>query len=385
MGLIKVALDASRVRSGGGIAHLIGILSIADPTEFGIAEIHVWSHSRLLALLPDHKWLVKHHHVALERSLVHQVWWQMMQLSRAVKLASCQILFSADASTFCRFKPMIVLNQNMLAYDEGVLPLFGWSRVRVQQTLMYVVQRSAFRFAEGSIFLTNHAAKQVQRRVGRLQKTACIAHGVADIFKQTSTRRMWPTSGERAIRCLYVSPVFEYKHQAEVVQAVKILRDQGVNLSLTLVGGGGQRALNLLDKLLAEVDPGSSFVQLLDFLPNDEVAGLIAEADLYIFASSCETFGIALLEAMAVGLPIACSNRSSLPETLRDGGEYFDPRDPLSIVRAIDRLVTDPGRRDQLAFRAKELAQQYSWARSAQETWTFVVQTYHGMPAKAAV
>jgi glycosyltransferase involved in cell wall biosynthesis len=182
---------------------------------------------------------------------------------------------------------------------------------------------------------------------------------------------------------LYVSPILEYKHQTEVVQAIKALRDQGVNIELTLAGGGGQRAIKILSKLLAELDPQRSFVKVLDFIPNAEIAGLIAESDLFVFASSCETFGIALLEAMTIGIPIACSNRSSLPDTLKDGGEYFDPQEPTSIAQAIDRLIKDPAKRAQRAARAKVLATQYSWARCAQETWQFIVQTYRDQSLKA--
>ncbi len=373
---IKVAVDASRVRSGGGVAHLIGILSIEDPKEFGIEQIHVWAYQKLLDLLPDRAWLIKHHAAALEKSLLHQSWWQGRRLSHEIKHAGCNILFSADASTFCRFKPMVVLNQNMLAYDQGVLALFGWGKDRFQQTLMYFVQRQAFRFATAAIFLTQHAATQVQRRVGLLQHAACIPHGVAVVFKDIPLRSNWPTANDRPIRCLYVSPVFEYKHQTQVVLAIKALRDQGLNIELSLVGGGGKRALKILHQLLNRVDSDRQFVKVSAFVPNEMVAALIAEADLFVFASSCETFGIALLEAMAVGIPIACSSRSSLPETLKDAGEYFDPYDSQSIGLAIRQLTDDPSRRTQLAKRAKELAASYSWSRCARETWQFVMQTY---------
>ncbi len=382
MRLIKVAVDASRVRSGGGVAHLLGILSIADPKEFDIEEIHVWAYKKLLDLLPDHEWLIKHHPAELEKSLLHQSWWQGMRLSHEIKQAGCDILFSADASTFCRFKPMVVLNQNMLAYDQGVMGLFGWGKDRFQQTLMYFVQKKAFRFATAAIFLTQHAAKQVQRRVGALNRTVCISHGVAEVFKQTSAQATWPTPRERPIRCLYVSPVFEYKHQNEVVLAVKTLRDQGLDIELTLAGGGGQRALKILNQLLAQVDPHHKFVKLIEFIPNSNVADLIAEADLFVFASSCETFGIALLEAMTIGVPIACSNRSSLPETLQDGGEYFDPQDPESIAEAINSLVRNPERRLRIANRAMTLAQNYSWRRCAQETWSFIALTHSTTSAR---
>ena len=376
MKLIKVGVDASRVKSGGGVEHLLGILDIADPAEFGIGEIHVWAYKKLLDALPKKDWLIKHHPKALERSLLHQSWWQAVSLSKELEAAGCHLLFSAEASTFCRFKPMIVLNQNMLAYEDGVLALFGLGRDRIQQTLMYFVQRQAFRFATASIFLTQYAAEQVQRRVGKLRKTTCIPHGVAEIFKTTSPQTAWPNEFERAVRCLYVSPVLEYKHQSEVVRAVKALRDQGLNIELTLTGGGGRRALKILNGLLEQVDPNRCFVKVMRFIPNHDVARLVADADIFVFASSCETFGIALLEAMTIGVPIACSNRSSLPETLRDAGEYFDPQDPKSIARAIYKLVKNPTHRIEIAMRARVLAANYSWSRSARETWTFVAEVY---------
>jgi glycosyltransferase involved in cell wall biosynthesis len=382
MSFIKVAVDASRVRSGGGVAHLIGIMNINDPREFGINEIHVWAYKKLLDALPDYEWLIKHHSPVLERSLLHQLWWQAVHLSREIKQAGCDVLFSTDASTFCRFRPLIVLNQNMLAYDQGVLALFGWGKDRIQQSLMYFVQRQAFRFAAGTIFLTRHAAAQVQRRVGNLTRTARIPHGVSDLFKHTAANTIWPEPNERPLRCLYVSPISEYKNQNEVVLAVKAIRDKGINIELTLAGGGEGRALKRLIRLLAVEDPSGSFVRITEFISNDQIASMIAEADLFVFASSCETFGISLLEAMAVGVPIACSNRSSLPETLQDGGEYFDPKDPKSIEAAIRRLIDDPVRRAKIGGRAKDLAAQYSWPRCASETWKFIVQTHQELSLK---
>jgi glycosyltransferase involved in cell wall biosynthesis len=86
---------------------------------------------------------------------------------------------------------------------------------------------------------------------------------------------------------------------------------------------------------------------------------------------------------MTIGIPIVCSNRSSLPETLQDGGEYFDPQDHQSIAQAIHRLINEPVRRVEIASRAKTLAAQYSWSRCADETWAFIAQTYRELPLKA--
>ena len=110
--------------------------------------------------------------------------------------------------------------------------------------------------------------------------------------------------------------------------------------------------------------------------PQQELPNHLAQADLFIFASGCENMPNTLVEAMAVGLPIACSNRGPMPEVLADGGVYFDPEDADSIAEAIEQIVQSPALRLAIAQRAKVLSQQYNWKRCADETWAFVAETY---------
>ncbi len=376
MAELKVAIDASRVRSGGGIAHLLGILDIDRVDCYGIKEVHVWAYRELLDAIADRPWLVKHHPSVTEQSVLRQLYWQATALAGEIKSAGCQLLFSVDATTLCRFKPMVVLSQNMLPYEEGVMAQYGFSKNWLHQRILLEVQKRAFRFAEAVIFLTRHAATRIQLYSGALPNITCIAHGVGAVFKETIPQAQWPAQHERPVRCVYVSPLWEYKHQWVVVRAIRMLRDRGYDLTLTLTGGGNQRGQKMLADQLAVSDPEHRFVEVLEFVPHQDIPQLIAQADLYVFASGCETFGISLLEAMAIGMPIACSNKSSLPETLRDGGEYFDPQDDSSIADAIEKLLTQPHLRATLAARAKQLSQPYSWPKCADQTWAYIAQTY---------
>lgn len=376
MGAINVAVDASRVRSGGGIAHLVGIFDVENIDVYGISKIHLWAYQKLLDAVPDKPWLIKHHPAATEKSIAHQLYWQYTTLSDEVSAQNCQILFTAEASTVCRFKPMVVLSQNLLPFEKGILPLFGLSMNRLRQELIREVQKRAFINSDGNIFLTQYAANCVQGITGKLPQTQIIAHGVGDVFRKTSSTRMWPDHPNQPIRCLYISPVFEYKHQWVVVRAIKQLRDQGHDLHLTLVGGGGSRAKAMLTRQISISDPNKEFVEVLDFLPHGNIPAYLADTDLFIFASSCETFGITLLEAMAIGLPIACSDQSSLPEVLQDGGVYFDPTDDSSIARAVESLIVNPTLRKTKATKAKKLSEPYSWPTCADKTWKYLVQTY---------
>ena len=84
-------------------------------------------------------------------------------------------------------------------------------------------------------------------------------------------------------------------------------------------------------------------------------------------------------------MPIACSNRSSLPETLQDGGVYFDPQDDRSIAEAIEALIADASLRQHLAARAKQLAEPYSWQKCAAQTWDYIAHIYQDRSKRAEI
>jgi glycosyltransferase involved in cell wall biosynthesis len=374
--MIVLGIDASRNRSGGAKAHLIGILSEYDPTKCNIKEIHVWSYRSLLDQLPDYPWLIKHNPIALEQSLTQQLWWQATRLSKEVKSTGCNILFATDASTLCRYEPMVVLSQDMLSYEPGVMRYFGYGLARLRLLAILVLQNQAFRRAASVIFLTRYAGKVIQHSCGLLPAVAYIPQGVDEVFKQTQVLCSWPISGERPIRCIYVSNTEMYKHQWVVVKAIALLRDCGYDLTLKLVGGGSGPAQQLLQAAISVFDDDRNFVEQLVFLPHAQLPALLADADLFIFASSCENMPVTLVEAMAVGLPIACSNRGPMPEVLADGGVYFDPEDAHSIAAAVKHIIQSPDLRLAVAQQSRAHSRQYNWSRCADETFTFIADTY---------
>jgi glycosyltransferase involved in cell wall biosynthesis len=75
---------------------------------------------------------------------------------------------------------------------------------------------------------------------------------------------------------------------------------------------------------------------------------------------------------MSAGLPIACSNQSSMNEILANGGLYFDPTDVSSIANAIEKFLVSPVLREEKQREAQALAKQYLWSISAQKTMAFL-------------
>lgn len=371
-----VGIDASRIRSGGGVAHLVGILGEGDPALRGIRQVHLWSHKALLDAVPDAPWLRKHHPPQLERSLASQVWWQLRTLPQAARRTGCDVLFTADASTVCGFRPSVVLSQDMQSYEPGLMRHYRLSPKRLRLILIGHLQSRSIKRADGVIFLTDYAAQTIQNTTGNLPHVRVIPHGVGADFRQTRAARERLESAGGEIRCVYVSNAAMYKHQWVVVRAFAELRRRRLNVRLLLVGGGAGRARRLMDEAIAETDPAGGFIQCRESVPHAEIPSILARADLFVFASSCENMPVTLLEAMAMGLPIASSNRGPMPEVLGDAGVYFDPEDAGSIADAVERIVTDRTLRATIAERAKNSSEQYSWSRCADETWAFIADTY---------
>jgi glycosyltransferase involved in cell wall biosynthesis len=109
-------------------------------------------------------------------------------------------------------------------------------------------------------------------------------------------------------------------------------------------------------------------VRFEGWMPDEDVEGLFALASAFAFPSFYEGFGLPVLEAMARGVPVACADRSSLPEVAGDAALLFDPDDPAAIAAAIARLLEDRPLAARLAEAGRRQAAGFTWERAAAGT-----------------
>jgi glycosyltransferase involved in cell wall biosynthesis len=109
-------------------------------------------------------------------------------------------------------------------------------------------------------------------------------------------------------------------------------------------------------------------VRFLGWASGAEIEGLWAIAQAFVFPSLYEGFGLPVLEAMARGVPVACSNASSLPEVAGDAALLFDPRDEAAIAAATERLLEGSAEVERLRAAGLEQARAFTWQRTARLT-----------------
>ena len=368
-GHIVLGVDASRNRSGGAIAHIKGLVDGADPRDHGIQHVHLFGHEALLAQVREYPWLTKHLVAATKGSIFGQLLWQRFRLPRIARQLGIAVMFNTDAGSVCPFQPSVTLSQDMLSYEPGEIERYPWpSRARVRLEILKFVQLARLRNSTVSLFLTQHAAKVIGSHV-KLKEIEVIPHGIDPKFFVGRQEASGSYLSD-PINITYVSNTAPYKHQWHVVEGVAIARKRsGRDLRLRLIGGGAGAAQERLSKAIAVNDPNKVFVEQTPFIPNDKIVTELHVADMFVFASSCENMPITLLEAMAAGLPIACSDRGPMPEILGSVNPYFDPERPETIADAIERLITDDSLRNQASSTAVETARNFTWERCATAAW----------------
>ncbi|MEI6627522.1 MAG: glycosyltransferase family 1 protein, partial [bacterium] len=110
-------------------------------------------------------------------------------------------------------------------------------------------------------------------------------------------------------------------------------------------------------------------IKYLGYLPFAEKLAVLCHSSCLVFPSLYEGFGLPVLEAMSMGVPVITSNTSSLPEvTGKNGAVFIDPNQESSIVDALQRLLTDPGLAEELSVLGQNRARELSWEKCAEET-----------------
>jgi glycosyltransferase involved in cell wall biosynthesis len=165
----------------------------------------------------------------------------------------------------------------------------------------------------------------------------------------------------------YPAATWPHKNHKNLLAALRILKESyGFDGELLLSG----IAMQSHGEIMAEVGRLglSGCVRLLGYLHAGELPWIYNLARMLAFPSLFEGFGIPIVEAMACGCPVVCSNMTSLPEVAGDAGLLFDPRIPEQIAETVWSVWTDEAKRREMQGRGLARARLFTWDETARKT-----------------
>jgi glycosyltransferase involved in cell wall biosynthesis len=166
---------------------------------------------------------------------------------------------------------------------------------------------------------------------------------------------------------LFAGNIEPKKNLTRLVEAFSLLNHRSSHrYKLVVVGNKGwdfERVFAVVRQLRIE-----SQVVFTDAIPREDLVAVYNGAEVFVFPSLFEGFGIPVIEAMACGVPVVASNITALLEVIGDAGILVDPLYPEVIATAIEAVLSDAALRQELCRRGFARAKQLTWERTARET-----------------
>jgi len=218
--------------------------------------------------------------------------------------------------------------------------------------------RDAVRQADHFITVSAYTRDELCRHLGVAPERVTVIHHGVD---KAPSRQ--PTGDSLQPVLLSVGAVQVRKN---TLAAVQVLERLPKPVRLAVAGGSGHGADDVYDYV--RKNGLSDRVDFLGHAGEEQLEALYARASVLLFPSLEEGFGFPVLEAMARGLPVVASSRSSLPEICGDAALLADPTDVTGLAEACRRILDDPALSADLAARGLRQAARFSWEKAARET-----------------
>ena len=199
---------------------------------------------------------------------------------------------------------------------------------------------------------------------------------VTVVYEAAAPRFVPPPAGELArVRARYglperflltVGTIEPRKNLSRLLTSFEALAQQELVDAWLIVGRPGWLYDDFFARLKAS--PFRERIILPGFVPDEDLPAINAAATVAVLPSLYEGFGLPVLEAMACGAPVVCSETSSLPELGGDAARYFNPTDTEAMTAVLTQVLADEALRREMSSQGLQQAARFSWERAARET-----------------
>jgi glycosyltransferase involved in cell wall biosynthesis len=358
-GPLRVAINGIHAKSGGGVTYLRNILPIL--ANMPDIELHLFLHKNQLSLFDPISEKINVTLFSFQPTFFRTLGWEQLLIPRNARKLKCDVLFSP-----ANYGPIFARNHVILLRNAvSVIKLAQKPRQIIYWLALSGATIISFLMAKRAIAVSDYAKNLLTFGFPSMITDKCtvVHHGV----NQISSNKMQHTG--LGTDLLAVSDIYVQKNYHNLISAFAILLKKRPGLRLIIIGQEIDHGYaSQLRKLIKELKIQNNIIfkgrvettELIDYYKNCRV---------FVFPSSIETFGNPLLEAMSVGVPIACSREAAMPEILGDTGLFFDPEDKYDMANKIEQLLSDDELSRNLGKMAGQRASSFLWQTTAAQTY----------------
>jgi glycosyltransferase involved in cell wall biosynthesis len=365
-----IFINALSALQGGGQIYLLHLLKIIPEHLYG--KVIVLAHKNNKHIFFPYKTQVK---VLVSdfasQSILHRMFFENFLLKQMLIKNNVEVFFSLSGLV-PKWKinkiSLVSVFQNQLPFAPTERKRYPYGYTRFKLLLLKFLQIQSLKNSDLCIFLTNYSQKVIESHVSQLPKqSVVIGHGLNQWLRKKPLGERPKGLPEEYV--LYVSNLDVYKAQLEVIQAwYQLKQKRNTQEKLIFIGPEETYYGNKIRKLIEQLGLEEE-VLILGNIPYEEMPYYYHHAKINIYASSCETFGIILLEKLVAGKPVFCSNYQPFPEIAGDSVEYFDPYEPSTLTKLFLKYLDDEDAMSQLGKKASHHAEKFDWAETASKTW----------------
>lgn len=252
-------------------------------------------------------------------------------------------------------------------------------------TLDYLAWSTIFglKRARAVITVSNFSAREIQSVYNRvisqkdLDKVKVVHNGFNDaLYKQASNMEnscdIIKKYGIKQPYLFYLGRIERKKNIPRLIEAFAQVVKEIPDLKLVLTGAASY-GFDEVNYLISEFELEDKIIKT-GWVDENDLPAIFSCSKGFVFPSLYEGFGIPLIQAMACGVPVACSNAPAITEVVEDAALIFDSQNIENMAECMKKLVKDQGLRDNLIKSGLEQSKKYSWKKTAEETLKILIE-----------
>jgi glycosyltransferase involved in cell wall biosynthesis len=356
---VRVLINALHSKSGGGLTYLNNILPLLNKDRR--IDVHICLHRNQLGIIDlDGLENITPHTMNFNYTLWYMMYFEQVILPKKASSLNYDVLFSPANYGPLLFSRSVLLMRNALSVA------FVERRISKQLYWLLLFFGTIFSLAraKAAIAVSEYASISATGGMQGIfaRKMRVVSHGVNPVFKPS------PFGERKNSEILVVSDIYVQKNLHTLIEALSIIVKNYPKIRLRIAGAPVDPIY--FKRIEAQIESAelTNHITFNGNLNQDALLKRYQTCALFVFPSTVETFGNPLVEAMACGAPIACSNTAAMPEVAGEAAEYFDPYDADDMARVISGLLQNDARREELSGIGIERAKMYSWEETARKT-----------------